>query len=257
MTALSFMLLSIMPLTACNKSGGERDEVADRPDEEIERLMRSVADGNAAEFASMCDYSIVRVYPLRNIEDSLSMTDYFPILVDESLKEIMRETDADEWVREGWRGWTMRDRDILWYDEGVQAMPYMSAAEKALRKILAREEIATLSPRYRGDWTPVAALMEANGARIYRIDANGDSCRLMGFDNINLVGEEPRLYLPGHRHTEGSAATEVYTFGDSTGASAEYMPDSEPPLRLWLKNKNMDEDTIAVLPFYWRDKVKR
>ena len=59
--------------------------------------MRALADGDAAGFASLCVYPIVRPYPLKDIEDSLSMVDYFPILVDAPLREKMKKGKVGDW----------------------------------------------------------------------------------------------------------------------------------------------------------------
>lgn len=250
------MLLSMVPMTACGNQRENEGSSDGRPDEALSHLMRSISDGDAKSFASMCSYPIVRPYPLRTIENPETMEAYFPVIADDSLKRIMRESDTDQWEKFGWRGWALRDGTPLWYDEGVHTIPYESAAEKAFRMLLSLEEIQSLKAEYRGNWIPVATLLETDGNGIYRIDMKGNTCRLMGFDTPEDAGSDPMLLLVGSMHTEGSAETKVYTFGGNSGITAEYIPDSEPPLRLMLKKPNEKEEEITVMPGYWRDYVK-
>lgn len=131
-------------------------------------------------------------------------------------------------------------------------------ARKDYTKLCAlyRDFFQSLKAEYRGNWIPVATLLETEGNGIYRIDMKGNTCRLMGFDTPEGAGSDPMLLLVGSMHTEGSVETKVYTFGGNSGMTAEYIPDSESPMRLMLKKPNEKEEEIPVMPAYWRDYVK-
>lgn len=253
-------LLAGMTLTAaCGHARGEADNAAaapERPDKALSSLMQSICDDDAAAFASLCDYPLPRRYPLREIRDSAMMTDYFPILVDANLRDAVGRADLDDWKFYGWRGWSLGDSTLLWFDDGLQFVDYESQAETALRKMLAREEILSLLPSLRGDWTPVETLVEADGDRIFRIDSNGDVYRLLEYRNFDDMRGNPMLMLTGNATSEGSAGYVTYLFADSTGMKAEYSPDAVPPVRIVFTAPGNDAKPMEVHRGYWRDYLR-
>lgn len=240
-------------LSCGRKNDNENTQYGDRPDKEIRNLMETLRKGDAPGFAALCVYPIPRPYPLRDIADSTAMVEYFPVMVDDSLQNIMSRTRVDDWESFGWRGWSMRDSQPVWYDEGVLFVDYESKAERALQKILAREELMTLASEYRDGWTPVATLAEARGSQIFRIDSKGDVYRLMGFVDSSAIGGKPYLLLDGSMTEEGTAESQIFRFSGD-GVNAEYIPDAEPPAYITMSTPNGSSD-IEVTPVYWRDLV--
>lgn len=238
-----------------NKTDGSTD--TQRPDNALAELMQSISDGNANVFASICTYPIDRPYPLRSIEDSATMVDYFPLLVDAKLREEVRQSKLDDWENYGWRGWSLGDSTILWYDDGLNFIDYESPAERGLRKILAREEIMSLMPELRGDWTPIETIVEIDGNRIFRIDADRNGYRLMEYDKPENMRSKPVLILRGTADSEGSAGFVTYSFTDSIGNTAEYSPDMEQPVKIYISSpgKKTPREYI-VRRGYWRDYLK-
>lgn len=243
-------------IMACGrKEMTENEPLEPRPDNALRELMRSLKEADAPGFAALCVYPIPRPYPLREIDDSTTMVEYFPVMVDDSLRNMMGRASLDDWESFGWRGWSMRDEQPVWYDDGVLFVDYESKAESALRKILAKEEMMTLAPEYRDGWTPVLALAETEGPMIFRIDRNGDIYRLMGFDSPADISLRPTLVLDGSMEEEGTARSQIYVFSGGK-TRAEYIPDSEPPIYInVITPKN--EKKIEVTPIYWRDIVQK
>lgn len=243
-------------LLACGRKdkSDEIEPLEPRPDNALRELMRSLREADAPGFAALCVYPIPRPYPLREIDDSTAMVDYFPVMVDDSLQDMMKRASLDDWESFGWRGWSMRDEQPIWFDEGVLFVDYESKAESALRKILAKEEMMTLAPEYRDGWTPVAALAETGGPMVLRIDHNGDAYRLMGFSSVADISSKPYLLLDGSLLEEGSARSQIYVFADGK-TKAQYIPDAEPPVYITLTSADRN-DTIEVTPVYWRDLFK-
>ena len=259
--AVSAVILSSISIVSCHdaKAGKETTESSlgePRPDKALNKLMRSLAEGDAPGFAALCVYPIVRPYPLKDIEDALSMVDYFPILVDAPLRDRMRKGKLDEWTNYGWRGWSMGEDHPIWFDDGVQFFDYQSPAESGLRKMLAREELKTLAPAYRDGWTPVMTLIQTDGRSVIRIDANGDDYRMMAFDNTVDVSGKPAMFLLGSLRTEGSAGSRIFEFTDSVGTKAEYSPDSEVSDRVFFSGPKADRKEMNVRQGYWRDVVR-
>ena len=259
--AVSAVILSSISIASCHdaKAGKESAESSlgePRPDDALQKLMRSLADGDAPGFAALCTYPIVRPYPLKDIEDSVAMVDYFPILVDAPLRERMRNCKLAEWTNYGWRGWSIGDDRPVWFDEGVQFIDYQSPAESGLQKLLAREELKTLAPAYRDGWTPVMTLIQTDGRSVIRIDSKGKKYRMMAFDNTVDVSGKPSMFLFGSLREEGSAGSRIFEFVDSIGTKAEYSPDSEASDRVFFSGPNDVRKEMNVRQGYWRDVVR-
>lgn len=256
--ATAFSSLSIVSCHDANasKESAESSLGDPRPDDALGKLMRSLAEGDAPGFAALCVYPVVRPYPLKDIEDSVAMVDYFPILVDTPLRERMKKGKLDEWVSYGWRGWSIGDDHPIWFDEGVQFIDYQSPAETGLQKLLAREEMKTLAPAYRDGWTPVMTLIQTDGRSVIRIDSKGKKYRMMAFDNTVDVSGKPSIFLFGSLREEGSAGSRMFEFVDSLGLRAEYSPDSEASDRVFFSGPNDDRKEMNVRQGYWRDVVR-
>ena len=260
-TSLVFACVSVLSLQACHYSKANDDKPGDSiseqlPSEALTKLMKTFAEDDAPGFAALCVYPIRRPYPLKDIPDSVSLVDYYPVLVDDSLKTIMSHSKIEDWENYGWRGWSLRDSQPIWYDDGVQFIDYVSPAENGLRNILAREEIMSLAPQFRDGWTPVATLQQTNGSKIFRIDSQGDLFRLMQFDSAMHAHGEPSLLLTGSLRNEGSADSPVFEVSGSNGVKAVYMPDSEPPVCIYVTNPKDVENGYPVVTAYWRDIIK-
>ncbi|MDE6523715.1 MAG: hypothetical protein K2L17_12925 [Muribaculaceae bacterium] len=259
---LAGICISSIAFTSCHDAKAEKDNddssyAEQRPDAALRELMRSLAENDAPGFAALCVYPIPRPYPLKAIDDSISMVDYFPIIADDSLRELMRNSKVEDWESYGWRGWSVGDSRPIWYDEGIQIIDYVSPAESGLQKILAREEIMSLAPQFREGWTPVMTLIEIDGDKVFRIDSKDDSYRLMGFENPEKMRDVPTILMTGAVSKEGSAGYATYTFSDSIGTQAEFMPDAEPPVKIFIKHPKLKmEEIYSVQPGYWRDILK-
>lgn len=260
--AIGSLVVASFTLGACHNANASK-EFEDsalselRPDSQLKELTRAVTEGDAHGFAALCIYPIQRPYPLKDIKDSTAMIDYFPILIDDSIRTVFSHLRPSDWERYGWRGWSFGDSQPVWYDEGIQFVNFESKAESGLRRILAREEIMSLAPQYRDGWTPVTTMVERDGGqKIYRIDRKGDSYRLMQFESPASAKGDPDLLMDGSMRTEGSAGLQVFEFSDSDGAKAEYTPDGEIPLRIFITPAKGTMNTIVVVPAYWRDYVR-
>lgn len=259
---LASICISSVAFTSCHDAKAEKDSSDSsysdpRPDKALNELMRSLAENDAPGFAALCVYPIPRPYPLKSIEDSISMVDYFPIIADDSLRDYMRKSKLEDWESYGWRGWSVGDAHPIWYNEGVQIIDYVSPAESGLQKILAREEIMSLAPQFREGWAPVMTLIEVDGDKVFRIDSKDDSYRLMGFDKAEQMREIPSILMTGSVSKEGSAGYAIYTFTDPSGSQAEFLPDAEPPVKIYIKHPKLKkEDSYEVQPGYWRDILK-
>lgn len=256
--AMATAMLSAMAACGDAKGGNKSNAAMEqhRPDKALASLMQSISEGDAQKFASFCIYPIDRPYPIRAIGDSATMVDYFPILADAKLKDRIRKAKVDDWDFRGWRGWALGDSAILWYDEGLEFIDYESQAETGLRKILAREEIMSLHPELRGDWTPMETMVEIGGDRVFRIDADKNGYRLLEYDRPENMRQLPAMVMTGEMNTEGSAELITYIFTDSIGNTAEYSPDMEPPVKVIITSPKGHRKEYNVRRSYWRDHLR-
>ncbi len=275
-TILSLLPLICLGLGSCSCPERSEDstlqtsENADSLPATVPEIVKAVETNDPAAFASKVSYPLERPYPLRNIEDSATMATYFPVMVDDSLKKVLRQKDSHKWSENGWRGWTLDDGQYLWVDGQLYSVNYVSSAEKAMRDILMKREIQSLHPDLRDGWKPEMCLMGTSDGTIYRIDLRNEKSRNDSIDNdedktfrMAVYGRDndlhghPRRILKGKRHSEGSADTRWFHFEDGHGTSADYYMDSSDDSEPVLIVITPQNDTISrpVERIYWLDYV--
>lgn len=259
----SLTFLAIAVASGCSRP---KEEIKHQnlPDE-VKVVVHSIVADSPTVFAASVVYPLERPYPLHNIKDSAEMVDYYPTLVDDSLKNIVNASPDTLWQQIGWRGWTLDDGSYLWIDEGkVYQVNYVSRRETKMLDSLVNEEISTLNPSLRGAWKPVLCIVDTVDEKIFRIDTDDSTdpphYRLLGYASGSDLSGEPTIILYGNLDYEGSMANRLYHFEDSIGTTADYSPDLVS-----------DEDTIPeievvkagkarrykVKPGYWLEHVAR
>ena len=120
----------------------------------VARLVKSVKDGNAAEFASLCRYPIERAYPLHDIVDSADMVCRYVQIFDDEIRNAVSRSKKEDWGGINWKGYTLDDGSWLWIDDDVYQIPYHSKAEKKQREELIKKDLATLPSGFAKDGIP-------------------------------------------------------------------------------------------------------
>lgn len=241
----------------------EREVSADRLPEEVRPVALAIMKEKPEDFARNVEYPIERPYPLRNIDDSASMVRYYPTLVDDSLRTVVKTTPDSLWRQDGWQGWTLRDGQYFYIDNGkIYTVNYLSYREKQMLDSLRRAEISTLDPTLRKGWEPVACVVDTASGAVFRIDSRvvGDSVdyRLAGYRAGTDLSSKPTILLYGRMELEGSMGNRFYYFHDADGNKAEYSPDyapedSVPSLEL---DRHGKATYYNARPGYWLDCVK-
>lgn len=262
--AIAAAVVMVAMVTAC--SGNTADKPHNFP-VEVKEVAESIMSDSAPAFASSVTYPLDRPYPLKNIADSAEMVKYYPVMVDDSLRNAVHEAPDSLWSPVGWRGWTLGDGRYFWIDGGrIYAMNYLSRRERFMLDSLRRAEIATLDPSMRTGWTPVGCVVDSVSGTLFRIDSRPDSVqgtelyRLALYNSDRPLDGAPSMVLYGRVDIEGSMGNRFYHFADSTGTvEADYSPDIVS-----------DTDTVPVVevgprhrphryharPAYWLDHVK-
>lgn len=258
------IIVSAFTFGACGKqpvaeSKVEEIENSDSLPASVKLLVKAVADGDSAAFASIVSYPLERPYPLRDIIDSTQMLGYYNVLVDDSLHHVLTTSAPDKWTELGWRGWTVNNGEYLWIDEKLYDVNYLSEKEISDRDRLIAEEIASLPSDMRDGWSPVIILTAPSDGSVYRIDSHkgpGDDniYRLSIYAANDSLTGRPSLVLTGYREKEGTADVTTYHFTDEDGDTALYQADitnsDNPVLSFTLKGKQTD---LPVRKAYWQD----
>lgn len=251
----------LVAAAGCRNERKDNDRDTSSLPEEVRPVAIAIMADSPTAFAAAVNYPLQRPYPLRDVLDSAEMTDYYNVLVDDSLKKVVKEAPDSLWGQCGWRGWTLGDGSWLWIDGGkVYAVNYVSGKENAILDSLRKEEISSLEPSMRGRWIPVLCVVDTIDGSIFRIDSDSVSeaqiYRLAGYNAGSDLTGAPSLVLYGSLDLEGSMGNRFYHFSDSVGNNAEYTPDlmedSVPEIEVYHKG---NPRRYKVKPTYWLDHV--
>ena len=269
-TALIAFVLAV--LTACNNGSAspKTDSSAEQVDstevpaelpQEVKELVEAVADSNPRKFASAVSYPLPRPYPLRNVEDSAEMVEYYPRMVDDSLRNVIVKSGKEKWSSNGWRGWTLHDGQYLWIDDKLYAVNYVSRAEQAQIDTLVNQEIGSLQEGMRKGWRPVFCLYGTDSGMVFRVDclSHPDKklpYRLAVYDRgANLHGR-PSMMMRGDMEVEGTVGARTYKFVGRDGSRAYYIYDrssDDEVQEIYIVTPQGDSIAHPVKDAYWRD----
>lgn len=260
---LSGVVVAVTLVAGCSKT--EKKTAHSNLPEDVKPAATALLSDSASKFAGAISYPLERPYPLRDIKDSAEMVNYYPTLIDDSIKHIVQDSADSLWIESGWRGWTLNDGSYLWIDSGkVYQINYISKRENQMLDSLRNEEIASLDPSLRNGWIPVLCIIDSVSGRIFRIDSDESvdppQYRLAGYSEESDLSGVPTMVLYGRLDVEGTMENRLYHFEDSIGNSADYSPDiiSEddtiPEIQLSRKGKI---DRYKVKRGYWLEHVKK
>lgn len=261
------ILLNVIVLAAlASGCRGNKEESHNYPTE-VRDVAEALLNDSAHAFASAVSYPLDRPYPLHSIVDSASMVDYYPTMVDDSLRQVISLAPDSLWVSDGWRGWTFDSGEYFHIDSGkIYEMDYLSKGERYLLDSLRREEIASLSPDMRRGWLPVTCAVDTSAATVFRIDrylhgsdtiAPDEPVYRLAIYRIARLDSAPSRMLYGIYDPEGSMGSRLYHFADSAGVTADYSPDfleeDEPTMEI---NDNGKVSRYHARRGYWLDMVR-
>lgn len=259
------VVAGVLAVSSCRgKDASEASAHKDLP-QEVKSVAMAIIENSPEEFASGMNYPIERPYPLKDVKDSSEMVKYYPVLVDDSLKNVVRESPDTAWQEAGWRGWTLDNGSFLWIDSGkAYAINYVSKRETQILDSLRIQEISTLDPSMQSGWTPVLCVIDTIDGAIFRIDTytlfEGNRYRLAGYRMEDDLSGSPTILLYGQLDEEGTLSSRFYHFRDSVGNSANYSPDvlAEPDSLPEIEVKRDGKmKRYRVRPDYWLDQFER
>ncbi len=248
--------------TAGNSDGAERTLANDSIPKTVKEFVASVTDNDSVKFASIVSYPLTRPYPLPDIQSPEEMKRYFSLMVDDSLRNIIKSSGPERWNQEGWKGWTIDDGKYVWIDDAVYDFPYLSNGEAKRRQQLIKEEMESLYPSLREGWQPEACMQQKGDGSVYRIDRRTDAdssgkknYRLMYYPSTASLDSLPGMTLMGDKETEGTALTVTYIF-ESPELTIYYEPESPESKagesEITIVDKKKGEKFIPVKKAYWQ-----
>lgn len=236
--SLVMALLMISGCSSGNKTTDSNYEKILRNDsipQVIKNIVQSVHDNEASAFAREVAYPLQRPYPLKDILDEEEMKEYYPVLVDDSLRNVLVNSTPEEWQQFGWRGYSLKDGSYLWIDESIYAVNYVSSSEENLIDSLTRVELNSLPENLRRGWKPILTLLDPSTGKVYRIDVSvaqsaraTPEYRLSVYDNvkdIEALHSMPDLLLSGYMKVEGTASVVSYVFQGKNNEGFVIYPD--------------------------------
>ncbi|MDE7381484.1 MAG: hypothetical protein K2N03_05075, partial [Muribaculaceae bacterium] len=233
----------------------------------VKEFVPAVLEEDSVRFSAIVSYPLQRPYPLENIETPEKMKSYYPLIVDDSLRNIVKNAGPEKWKKEGWKGWSLDTGKYVWIDETVYDIPYLSANEKKERNRLIKEEMESIYPSMREGWTPEACMIQPEDSTVYRIDRslksdrNGEKeYRLAIYPHTVPLDSIPEATLTGNRIEEGTEMNIVYTF-ISPGMTVYYFPENDEMSAdegiVSITEKGNPEVTRPVKKTYWRKLDRR
>lgn len=264
-------LFCFIALTACgnaNRSKAEEVLSSDSIPQPVKDFVSAVVNNDPEKFANAVNYPLHRPYPLKDINSEKEMKEYYPTLVDDSLRNVVKNAGVSDWESYGWRGWSLLDGNFVWIDDKVYGINYLSQKERKRHAQLVSEEIRSLYPSLQGNWTPVMCLQQMADGTIYRIDmtpAPTDSTeagpyRMAVFSNGKNLKGRPHKVMRGHKETEGSMQNEIYTFTATDGKvifSPENFDENTGNDQILIIDRSGTETALPVKSVYWLQLLQR
>ena len=252
----------------------DEDEHLSEEEKHFQKLMNSVIHDDAATFAHLTSYPIMRTYPMKWIEDSVDMVKFFPIMADDSLKNVLKRTSPTDWEQIGWRGYTFANGMYFW-DEGykLSGINYKSKRELAIRDSLIKKDLSTIHPCLKAKvMAPFSCFYDTKSHAIYRVDIlgaldytdeNAKYRMAVYLKNTDLMGKPDYLLNVNYR-LEGSAGVRVYECSDEKGNRISFYQDFyeqtnnfEAEIKLGKKKATHIIDRAYWLDYFDSHQVKK
>lgn len=181
----------------------------------FQKVHDAVVNGDAEAFSSMVGYPIRRSYPLRWIETPEQMVKLFPAIIDDSLKNIMRNIKPEDWQGGGWRGYSFDIGEFWDTGEGIYQINYYSKASLKEKDKLIKEETDTWHPSIKGkNIIPFNCFYDGKTHAVLRLDKiigkNEDKLRLCVYNDYMKLRGKPDLILDVDEEVQGSAAVQWF-----------------------------------------------
>ncbi len=253
------------PLAKTEQDTLSQEKELSENEKHFQLLMNCVIHNDAATFAHLTSYPIMRTYPTKWIEDSLEMMAFFPIMADDSLKNILKRTKPSDWEQVGWRGYTFANGEYFW-DEGyaLSAINYESKQELAIREALIQKDLSTIHPSLKAQvMVPFNCFYDTKSHAIYRIDIldatdyldENAKYRMAVYLKDTDLREKPDYLLDVDYDIEGSAGVREYECSDKKGNSISFALDFyEQTNNFEAKIKlGKEKGTHVIDRTYWLD----
>lgn len=253
-------------MSGCNKSTASDHsnviavEQSDSIPDNVKKLVRAVADNDTDAFANMVNYPLQRPYPLHDIDNVEQMKSRYNEIVDDSLRNVIAGAEPSKWNEYGWRGWSLKDGQYIWVDDGIYDVQYVSQLEYKKIDSLINIEVQSIEPSIREGWLPVLCLRDSGKGNVYRIDKARKENKhhkrpyrmAVYHPKTNLRGIPSEMF-DGDKDEEGSANTIIYRFAVRPGEDVLIEPESpETGMPVLIRS---NDSVINLERVYWHELV--
>lgn len=237
-------------------------------DKNLLDIMLAILNNDKSDVASRVLYPLDRVYPLKDIKDSAQMENYFSVIFDDSIKNVLRNMTVRSWDFHNYKGITFANGEYIWTEGSrITGINYYSEREQSMLDGLRKQEIASLDKSLQGDWFPVMCLRDINDGTIFRVDSHnsdysdnyGDEIRMAIYDEGKDLHGKPSRVLMGVYHIEGSFPS-FYMYCSShldmvwLSVNLNYSEDCEAYRMKYYEQGSETERTVDDC--YWLDLLK-
>lgn len=261
-------LMAVCMVSACSSdknsetSNYEKILSNDSIPDVIKSVVKAVYENDSEGFAKVVDYPLQRPYPLKDIMNEDEMKAYYPVLVDDSLRNVITDSSPADWQEYGWRGYSLKDGSYLWIGENIYDVGYVSAKEQAMIDSLSLLETNSLPEQIRQGWQPVLTLLSNEDGKIYRIDIKTETreapvYRLSIYNHASdkpSLGGMPDEMINGYMTVEGSANVVSYIFHGKEGNDYIISPDDPSSGSPILTLPDGGEEELQKA--YWYELIK-
>ena len=210
-------------------------------------IMQAIIEGDAAKLASVTEFPIYRGYPLKDINNARELKQFFNILFDDSIKNVLQKASLDDWSPMGWRGCMLLDGEYLWTNEEglLHFVTYESQALKQYEQKMRMEELQNLNELT--EWITHSCYLATDSSVFLRLEAYDGVERLHVFTHSNNQYKR-HLVFNGNMEYEGSCHNEVYWFACEDSV---ITIDVTSPMCIGKQDLKVIADYVAVFPEHY------
>lgn len=182
----------------------------------LSNIIISIIAGNCDSLAMVTDFPIWRPYPEKDIENAEEFKNMFHILFDDSIRHILKQFTAEDWVKFSWHGYMFNNGKYFWASEEgrLNYINYESTKLRTYRKKLSRDEYQALGEDKR--WSTIDCLLASDSAVFLRLEEWDGIQRLHVFTH-DANEYKKHMIFHGTMETQGSCSNDVYWYACCDG----------------------------------------
>lgn len=217
-------------------------------------IMQAIIDGDAEKLAYVIEFPIYQGYPLKDINNARELKQFFNILFDDSIKNVLQKASLDDWSPMGWRGCMLLDGEYLWTtEEGLlHFVTYESQALKQYEQKMRMEEQKMRMEEQQDlnestEWFTHSCYLAEDSSVFLRLETFDGVERLHVFTQSDIPYKR-HLIFNGSVEYEGSCHNEVYWYACEDSVISVMITS---PMCIGKQDLKVIADHIAIFPKHY------